>query len=476
LGRRRLFLHFFDLHFLEEVVSGARDMDTRRQIVAECRLAMRLALLFADQTLIPASSFHEHPICREVVEEFLGIADTGLIRFVGGAVNMQTFAASKIDLYRPGSPQRVAYEAAAEQSSVVMPFLQRPGLVSTTEELRRFWVGSLSLRNFPEAVFGTAVDLPLGLERRWEQLPERLGAEAFTPEYVAPLVLGTQANPLAVSRLYALINEGYFSSYADAFDAGFVTDLVFLNSRHRLTSAAVSLPFTEFREALRRRGALARVHRADPVALVNLRQDPDVRYALAETLHGELDLDAVRELTLLDIEPDFDRLAADILRIPSGKRDAHRYHAAVERLLTPLFRRSLTDPQTEHAFDDGTRRPDIVYRNVARGGFFQWAAAALGTVKVVVECKNYKTDVANRELDQTLSYLAPWRGRLAIIATRQLRNRALFIKRCRHAVQRDAKYVIALNDDDLVRLAAMGSEPDGGQTAYLYAKIDELSD
>jgi hypothetical protein len=145
-----------------------------------------------------------------------------------------------------------------------------------------------------------------------------------------------------------------------------------------------------------------------------------------------------------------------------------------------LFQFSLTDPRIEEPIDEGRKRIDIRYRNVARDGFFHWIAIHNrfgGTPYVMSECKNYTGDVANPELDQLTGRFAPWRGRVGLLLCRHLKDRALFVARCRDAAMANRGWVIVLDDDDLSELALMGVDPrwQAGQSQYLAAKMDELT-
>jgi hypothetical protein len=475
-GVRRIFLHFFDLHFLEEVVGRARNHPaTLARLRAESDLAVRFALLYADDVLVPAASYHEHPLCRQVIDRFTPLFETGLLRFVGGAPNMEVFVESKVEQYRPGSPQRIAYEAALADEGLTLPFLEKPGDTTTTEDLQAFWLDTLEVKGFPDVVFGKGEALPKNLEALWAAIPERLGLEAFIPEYVEPHLFRAGTPPVVRSRLFGLINEGYFASYANAYGAGFVVDLVSLTSRHGLRSASVDIPYRRMMRVLQRRGVFDRVRDVVPTQLVELREHEQVVVGLAEALHGELEIADPEQLTLaIGVTPDLGSLVEDILRVPRGRRTARRYHEAAERFLTAAFWRSLVDPRMEQFLDEKTRRADIIYRNVAYTGFFRWMHATFGAVYVVVECKNYGGEVGNAELDQTLGYLTPWRGRFAILVCRHFKDRAGFIQRCRLAVRAERGCVVALADSDLVTLAGLGVEPAAGQSAFLAARVDEV--
>jgi len=73
---QRLFLHFLDFPSLEEVGMSRRPAACTR----EARLALRLALLAAEEVLIPAAAYVESPLCRTITNEFSDLFDRGCIR------------------------------------------------------------------------------------------------------------------------------------------------------------------------------------------------------------------------------------------------------------------------------------------------------------------------------------------------------------------------------------------------------------
>ncbi|OEJ35602.1 hypothetical protein BGK67_09810 [Streptomyces subrutilus] len=153
--------------------------------------------------------------------------------------------------------------------------------------------------------------------------------------------------------------------------------------------------------------------------------------------------------------PDFEALLRVVLDTPTGPADATRYHNAVEALLSALFYPSLSMPEKEDAIHDGRKRIDISYTNVAKDGFFRYLANhKIPSRYVVVECKNYGSDVQNPELDQISSRFSPLRGKFGILTCRSFENKELFLRRCRDTALDRRGYVIALDDEDLTALVA----------------------
>ncbi|HEX6153993.1 MAG TPA: hypothetical protein VFZ19_10775 [Solirubrobacterales bacterium] len=150
--------------------------------------------------------------------------------------------------------------------------------------------------------------------------------------------------------------------------------------------------------------------------------------------------------------PDFKALLSAVQAIPSGKKHATDYHLAVEALLSALFYPSLAHPDVEHEIHEGRKRIDISYMNIAQQGFFQWVSDHYSAPYIYVECKNYRGDPANPELDQLAGRFSPSRGKVGLLVCRKFKEKDLFIKRCRDTALDDRGFILPLDDGDLADL------------------------
>ena len=141
-------------------------------------------------------------------------------------------------------------------------------------------------------------------------------------------------------------------------------------------------------------------------------------------------------------------------RFRKGKKDADKYHQLVLGSLTALFYPSLIQPRKEWEIHGGRKRIDIVFTNAADTGFFAHRRDDHSTFAntVIVECKNYSTDIANAEIDQLLGRFDNNRGKFGIITCRSIDKKKLLDERCRNAASRSQGYVIVLTDDDIVAM------------------------
>jgi nucleoside phosphorylase len=245
--------------------------ENQETIRAECRLATRLAMLAADEVLIPAASYFESQHCKAIVDEPHPLHETGLLRLVGSGHNLVEFVEDKREQYERSSPDHQLYFGALPPG--VPPFRSRRR--SSTKDIIARWNALLD-EDCPALLFnGVGIPVPRRIERLWEKVPERLGRRAFIVEHVGPILLKSARSLSVDHRLRALINEPYFGSYTREHEAGIVADLVRLEAPHAIPSCGIDISYKWLREQARRRNLLARIVEADAWELVRLRDDPE---------------------------------------------------------------------------------------------------------------------------------------------------------------------------------------------------------
>src|SRR5262249_47338119 len=152
--------------------------------------------------------------------------------------------------------------------------------------------------------------------------------------------------------------------------------------------------------------------------------------------------------------PDWMGLLNALQAVPAGPDGADDYHDRAFGLLSALFAPHLMWPEKEVNIHGGRKRIDIVFTNGATEGFFAWVAEHYGAPYVFVECKNYTGDPGNPELDQLGGRFSTRRGRFGILACRDLKNRELFVRRCRDTANDGRGYIVVLDDQDVAELVA----------------------
>ncbi len=156
--------------------------------------------------------------------------------------------------------------------------------------------------------------------------------------------------------------------------------------------------------------------------------------------------------------PHWDDLLKKVLEIETGKLNADKYHKTVKVLLDALFYPELTYPIIEKPLHQRRKRIDISYTNDGHTNkpdsteFFGWLSHNYPAATIAIECKNYSSDPKNPELDQLAGRFSLSRGQVGILVCRKIEDKALFTKRCKDTAQDGRGFILALDDEDLIKL------------------------
>lgn len=149
-----------------------------------------------------------------------------------------------------------------------------------------------------------------------------------------------------------------------------------------------------------------------------------------------------------------DAIRSALQAISLGAEGASDFHNLMIGTLEFIFYPNLIYPFKEREIHEGRKRIDITYTNAARDGFFYrlHTARQIASNMVMVECKNYSSDVANPELDQLSGRFSVNRGKFGILVARSCSNREAFILRCKDTAQDGRGFIIPLFDEDIFRM------------------------
>ncbi len=251
----------------------------------EAKLAMKFAIMVADEVLVPAASFIESGLCARVLSEYPSEIFSTHITLVGSGANFDEFVEEKRLQYRAGQAQGIAYRRSVAE----VPFPWRTRLRSATKDIAADWRVNLASGETDAVFRAVHRDLPSGYERAWEDLPDRLGMDAFIIDNVSPLLFGNTEVGLPIqNRLHAIVNRSYFGSYAKDLGAAVFRNMAFLESPGPVPSGnpGSDIDFKGLERACRRQGVLGSIMKSSTPTLLKLRDDP--RFAAAYALaHGD---------------------------------------------------------------------------------------------------------------------------------------------------------------------------------------------
>ena len=168
-------------------------------------------------------------------------------------------------------------------------------------------------------------------------------------------------------------------------------------------------------------------------------------------------------------------LIEKLSKVPTGNDYASTYHNLMVGILELLLYPDLSAPKKEVPIHDKRKRIDIRYNNSAETGFFFTLPNKLPHLTcpyIFVECKNYSGEVNNPELDQLSGRFSPQRGRVGILACRNLDSEDGFIKRCADTYHDDRGLIIPLCDKDIIQ--ALNDYPKHKHTALENIIIDKF--
>jgi len=169
-----------------------------------------------------------------------------------------------------------------------------------------------------------------------------------------------------------------------------------------------------------------------------------------------------------------DALEAVLKRIETGNAAAGQYHSLMVGILEFLFYPHLAFPYKEREINDGRKRIDIVMENCARQGlFFELPnVRRLPCPYVLIECKNYSTDIENPELDQLAGRMSVNRGMFGLLCCRHFEDRERFVARCRDTFNAGLQQLIVpLDDETIVEMLHSVSR---GQRSQVETRLRQL--
>lgn len=151
---------------------------------------------------------------------------------------------------------------------------------------------------------------------------------------------------------------------------------------------------------------------------------------------------------------DYDALLDELNKIETGTEDASNYHNYIFKVLMILFSPSLRNPTKEENLNEGRKRIDITFLNSRKPSFFSDLinVHSIKAPYIIIECKNYKSDLKNPELDQISGRLDDIIGRFGIITCRKIDNKDGLLKKTKDSLLRQQNHIIVLEDTDIIEM------------------------
>lgn len=160
------------------------------------------------------------------------------------------------------------------------------------------------------------------------------------------------------------------------------------------------------------------------------------------------------DLTTADLPEVLKHLKNEIHRIQPGNAHASEYHRLVVGILEISFYPQLMCPRVEVEINEGRRRIDLTFDNAATDGQLDRLSKNFGLncQYIIVECKNYSSDVNNPELDQIQGRFSPNIGRVGLLVSRTVENKHALFARCNDSFIANRGLVLPLFDHDLISI------------------------
>ena len=205
------FLHYFDLHFIDNVYKKYLP----NKVDKEVELATKLAFLCCNSLVIPLASYFENNKCQQLYNLIKRNVPNYNIKFMTAAESISLFVNAKTLQYDKDSKQYSIYNKAFDDNILNSNNNLITKEESTTYFIKKKWNALLKEGSFEEDSFGSVKSLlPIDFMERCSKLDTLLGGLAYTPEYICNVLLrDCKQSFLLVPKLTNIINNFYFESY-----------------------------------------------------------------------------------------------------------------------------------------------------------------------------------------------------------------------------------------------------------------------
>jgi hypothetical protein len=164
-------------------------------------------------------------------------------------------------------------------------------------------------------------------------------------------------------------------------------------------------------------------------------------------MNGEL----LTEISYADV---CQHMAEKLKSIPAGTEQASDYHDLMIGIYEFLSYPDLSNPNKEVKIHNGRKRIDIVFSNISEKGYFAVISdkIKMTSPQIIVECKNYKGDPHNPELDQLSGRFSIRRGQIGILSCRTIEKYNKFIESCADTYLDGHGLILPITDDEIIEI------------------------
>jgi len=154
----------------------------------------------------------------------------------------------------------------------------------------------------------------------------------------------------------------------------------------------------------------------------------------------------------LDLRKIIHDLILELKSIDPWKKDAYKYEHVVLGILQIIFYPELYKPTVQYKINGEQKIIDITYQNTARNWFFfNLIQSKIACKEIYFECKNYKNDLKNPEVDQLNGRFNSRVSEIGFLVYRKIDNIDDFNKRIDFFINQ-WHFIIGLSDNDLITL------------------------
>ena len=287
---KKIFLHFFDSHFLIEKGVIEKGVKAYYNVaLQEATLATRIAYLISDTVFIPLASYIETDFCKSCLNPLMELTKYGEIEFVGQASNMIEYKETKIEQYKFNPDIQKKYIDLNVSDIVIQPKKS-----STTKHILSLWDQVSKIGNIDAVCSQMTEKESEKFEKNWELLPKSIADKPVIFDNVYPLLLGTKKtrNLRIKNYIYNTINTFYFDSYISELNAAIFSDMHCLYFDMSNSPNIKTISYRDLAIAIKQNGYDKEILKYNCEELFDFKHSEKCKKIINDTLINEIEFQA----------------------------------------------------------------------------------------------------------------------------------------------------------------------------------------